>query len=112
MARLGLNGPNELKSHVWVKEFEWQNLLARKTASPFIPSSRRKNFDKKSLQPPKKNKVLTIDEQEEKDLNSLEQRTVNNELLRRESIQKLFEGYFYNVDIEKEKDNEKEEQEA
>jgi len=46
-SRLGLNGPNEIKSHVWFKEFEWQNLLALKMISPFIPNNNKKNYDNK-----------------------------------------------------------------
>jgi len=37
-ARLGLNGPNEIKAHVWFKEFDWNGLIARKLTSPFIPN--------------------------------------------------------------------------
>lgn len=25
--RLGLNGPTELKNHVWLRDFDWQGLL-------------------------------------------------------------------------------------
>ena len=48
-SRLGLNGPGEVKSHVWFKEFDWQGLLARKLNSPYVPKSRKQNFDKKSF---------------------------------------------------------------
>ena len=48
-SRLGLNGPSEIKSHVWFKEFDWAGLLARKLQSPYAPNPNRKNFDRKSF---------------------------------------------------------------
>jgi len=35
--RLGLNGPSELKQHVWLRDFDWQALYNKEMASPFIP---------------------------------------------------------------------------
>lgn len=44
-----MNGPNEIKAHVWFKEFDFSGLLARKLQSPYVPSIRKQNFDKKTF---------------------------------------------------------------
>jgi serine/threonine protein kinase len=44
--RLGLNGPLEVKEHVWFKNYSWDDLLNRKNPSPFIPP-KEDNFDAK-----------------------------------------------------------------
>jgi serine/threonine protein kinase len=35
--RLGLNGPREVKQHVWLKDFDWVGLLNKKTTAPLLP---------------------------------------------------------------------------
>ena len=35
--RLGLNGPQEVKNHIWLKDFDWQALLSKKLEAPFKP---------------------------------------------------------------------------
>jgi len=35
--RLGLNGPNEVKNHLWLRDVDWQALIAKTTLAPFIP---------------------------------------------------------------------------
>ena len=35
--RLGLNGTNELKTHVWLRDFDWQGLMEDQIPSHFIP---------------------------------------------------------------------------
>lgn len=94
-SRLGLNGPNEIKSHVWFKEFEWVNLLARKLPSPFVPNSKKANFNKKGI---------SADQHPEDTPN---QEKLNSGLIRRNSIQRLFNGFKYDVDDEKKKEIEK-----
>lgn len=37
-ARLGLNNTAELKTHVWLKEFDWKNLARHEFKSPFKPT--------------------------------------------------------------------------
>jgi serine/threonine protein kinase len=37
-ARLGLNNSAELKTHVWLKEFEWRKLSRKELVSPFKPN--------------------------------------------------------------------------
>lgn len=38
--RLGLNGPNEVKQHIWLKDVDWQSIIEMKTKATFIPESR------------------------------------------------------------------------
>ena len=42
--RLGLNGPEDVKNHVWMRDFPWDELLEQKMKAPFIPP-REDNFD-------------------------------------------------------------------
>jgi len=35
--RLGLDGPNEVKSHPWLKTYPWNKLQNKELESPFIP---------------------------------------------------------------------------
>lgn len=37
MNRLGINGPDEVKDHPWLKNFPWDKLLNKEIESPFIP---------------------------------------------------------------------------
>lgn len=46
MNRLGLNGPDEVKGHVWFQNFDWDSLLARKMEPPYVPPN-DDNFDAK-----------------------------------------------------------------
>ena len=48
--RLGLNGPSEVKNHMWLKDIDWQALSEKQLSAPFIPrkcalpaNSRRKS---------------------------------------------------------------------
>lgn len=38
--RLGLNGPNEVKAHIWLKDIDWQALVEKKVQAPFKPEVR------------------------------------------------------------------------
>ena len=38
--RLGLNGPEEVKGHPWLKDFPWNKLLNRDIEPPYIPNVR------------------------------------------------------------------------
>jgi serine/threonine protein kinase len=44
--RLGLNGPADLKNHVWFNDYPWDDLYNKKINSPFIPPP-GDNFDSK-----------------------------------------------------------------
>ena len=45
--RLGLNGPSEVKQHIWLREFDWQALLEKRIDAPYKPAQNTDNFDKK-----------------------------------------------------------------
>jgi len=86
--RLGLNGPNEVKQHVWLKDFNWQALLEKKLAAPYLPEQNDDNFDAKQAN--------GADPWKEENAELLRQ---NSLLLRRNSIQNLFSGYYYDLDL-------------
>ena len=46
MKRLGYNGINEIKNHIWFKNIELNELLLKRIRSPYIPKD-GDNFDKK-----------------------------------------------------------------
>jgi len=82
--RLGLNGPEEVKQHVWFKGFDWNALLTQKVKPGFIPPPK----------PAVKPKVFTEEEAEryEKELNEAE------ELLKLEHTQTTFKEYFFDIE--------------
>lgn len=45
--RLGLNGPAEVKQHIWLRDFDWQSLMEKKMDAPYKPQPKADNFDKK-----------------------------------------------------------------
>ena len=34
--RLGVNGPNEIRQHIWMKDFDWKKLLDKELESQLI----------------------------------------------------------------------------
>ena len=44
--RLGYNGINELKNHIWMKDVDWEKLELKKVEPPYVPN-KNENFDKK-----------------------------------------------------------------
>ena len=46
-SRLGLNGPEEVKDHIWFKDYDWDLLLNKAVPSPFVPPLSEDNFDAK-----------------------------------------------------------------
>ena len=44
--RLGFNGIKEIKSHIWMRDINWNALKRKELVAPFIPNSNRENFDK------------------------------------------------------------------
>lgn len=78
--RIGLNGPDEVKKHPWFKNFPWEQLYKKDLEAPFIPlgeDNYHVNTTKKDTD------------------NAPEKERENALLLRRNSIQSLFEGYQY-----------------
>jgi len=49
-SRLGINGTPEVKSHVWLKDFEFKKLLKHEMPPPFVPNS-RDHFNSKDFFP-------------------------------------------------------------
>ena len=83
--RLGVNGPNELKTHPWLKDMNWRDLSEKKLMAPFVPNGNRDNFDARSI-----NQVWKDDEELVKQ---------NALLLGQPSVQALFNGYYYDYTI-------------
>jgi serine/threonine protein kinase len=83
--RLGLNGPEEVKSHIWLKGTDWDAIINKRFPAPFIPDLENDNFD-----PIQAN---AIDKWNEENLDLLKQQAL---LLRTTSVQQLFHGYYYN----------------
>ena len=79
--RLGLNGPNELKSHPWLKDFNFTDLFDMKMRSPFIPSSKEDNID-----------IKNVSENWKDDEQVIKQNVM---LLKQPNIQMLFKDYYY-----------------
>lgn len=57
--RLGLNGPEEVKSHVWFKDFDWESLKNKTIDPPFTPPG-GDNFDQKYANDPWKDENSEI----------------------------------------------------
>jgi len=78
--RLGLNGPSEVKNHPWFKDFPWTKLMNKQLEPAFVPASKDDNFDAKNANA----------EDNDQDAELVRQ---NAMLLRRNSVQSLFDGY-------------------
>ena len=87
--RLGENSVSELMNHPWLADFDWRALERKAIRSPFVPHN-GDNYDKKNV-----NKI--DDFFEVKDL----------ELLKKNSIQYLFNGYEYDEQVFSEHANER-----
>ena len=79
--RLGLNGPEEVKTHPWFKEYPFEDLFNSKIKAPYVPPN-EDNFDHKYAN------------DDWKDDNN-EQMKENRLLLRRPSVQAQFNGYYH-----------------
>ncbi|KRX09353.1 Protein kinase-like domain [Pseudocohnilembus persalinus] len=75
LARLGVDGPDQIKEHSWFKDYPWDKLENREIDPPFVPAPGDENFDAKQVN--QKNKEQT----------DTEQQKANNQLLRRDSVQ-------------------------
>jgi hypothetical protein len=45
--RLGLNGPNEVKDHLWIKNFPWDKLIHKEMQAPFLVNVQQQKKIKK-----------------------------------------------------------------
>lgn len=82
--RLGLNGSDEVKQHIWLSDFDWTALLEQRLKAPFLPR------DKPAIKPKKVNP-----EDEEK---VEAERMEGLILLKRNSVQENFKDYFFDID--------------
>ena len=82
MKRLGKNGAQEVKSHPWLRDFPWAQLMNRTLAPPYRPSDYN-NFD------------ILNSMSEWKDENEIHLRHCI-EILKRDSVQNIFTNYEYN----------------
>jgi serine/threonine protein kinase len=82
--RLGLNGPDEVMLHPWLRDFPFDELLVKAIKAPFVPRSDRDNFDAR----------LQFDNDPWKDSNS-DALAISKMSLRRDSAQAMFAGYFF-----------------
>ena len=83
--RLGNNGAEEVKNHPWLRNFPWDDLANRNLIAPFIPPE-EENFDQKNIN------------EEWKDLDDPEFKE-NTSNLRRQSVQALFNGYYFDYEL-------------
>lgn len=79
--RLGLNGPVEVKAHPWMKDYPWEKLINKELEPPFIPSQDEDNFDRR--------------QQITQEVTNPDVAKQNALMLRRNSVQSLFDGYQY-----------------
>jgi serine/threonine protein kinase len=84
--RLGLNGPEEVKNHPWVKNINWGRIKNKEEKAPFVPNQEEDNFDDR----------LNIDNDPWKDADS-EALKESMLLLQNNATQELFSGYFYDI---------------
>ena len=41
---MGVNGPSEIKSHPWLRSYQWDDLIAGRLIAPFIPAVIRNKY--------------------------------------------------------------------
>mmetsp|Transcript_17926 Transcript_17926/g.20087 ORF Transcript_17926/g.20087 Transcript_17926/m.20087 type:complete len:171 (-) Transcript_17926:17-529(-) len=85
--RLGLNGPEEVKSHIWLKDTDWDSIIKKQKVSPYIPNKDSDNFD--AFQ------ANAVDKWNEENQELLKKSAL---LLKDTKIQEQFQGYHYNQD--------------
>ena len=73
--RLGLNGPEEVKSHPWLKDINWKKMLSMQAEPPYKPKSSIDNFENRvSITDSENNEIeesAKLTEKEEKSVNDL-----------------------------------------
>lgn len=72
----------ELKSHAWFAGFRWDLLASKQLQSPIVPDTRLDNFDAAHVNNPEWKDAELVKEVEQQ--------------LRQDSVQRLFESYYYN----------------
>jgi len=84
--RLGMNGPQELKSHPWFKDYPWEKLNNKELQSPFLINEAEMNAKQ----------GISNSNWDDENSEVLKQNAI---LLRRNSIQGLFNGYQYDATV-------------
>ena len=84
--RLGLNGPEEVKQHPWMKGVDWGRLKNKTLSAPYIPNEDQDNFDDR-LQ-------IENDPWNDADSEEIKQSTAK---LQDKETQELFGGYLYDI---------------
>ncbi len=79
--RLGNNGSAEVKSHPWLRNFNWEALYEKRLKAPFIPPS-EDNFDESNIN----EKWKDLDDPDFKE---------HAASLRKNEVQAQFNGYYY-----------------
>lgn len=79
--RLGWQGIEEVKSHPWLSDINWDKLLAKKYPSPFMPNMEDRNYD-----------TVSVSEYEDEYVERMKENAL---LLRQREVQELFKGYEY-----------------
>ena len=82
--RLGLNGADEIKQHIWLKGFDWDSMLEQKLDPAFFPEPR----------PPVKPKVLCTEEEERVEKEKQE----FDDMCRRKSVQEIYKDYIFDIE--------------
>jgi serine/threonine protein kinase len=84
--RLGLNGPEEVKSHPWIIGLDWKKIKNKSFQPSYVPNHEEDNFDER----------LNMDNDPWKDADSdaLKESTL---LLQNSSAQEMFNGYYYDI---------------
>ena len=78
-----------MKSHIWLKDTDWNAIITKKQVSPYIPSLEKDNFD--AFQ------ANAIDKWNEENQDLMKRNLL---LLKQRKTQELFTGYYYNQDTD------------
>lgn len=82
---MGLNGPAEVKDHPWFRNYDWKALESKVNPSPFVPPN-EDNFDAK----------YTNSDWKDNNSETMRQHSV---MLKRDSVQALFNGYYHDENL-------------
>jgi hypothetical protein len=74
-----LNGPEEVKNHIWFKDIDWEALEAKQLEAPYVPGPRAAYRMKEES--------FSYDEKQQ-----------IKAMLKREDIQNHFNGYEYDIE--------------
>jgi len=91
--RLGANGIQEVKQHAWLKGFDWVRLYEKTIEPPFIPPNLENFADRRQL---------SNDPWLAANGDAIKQNTL---LLRQNSVQSLFNGYYFELEKQRAAEN-------